>query len=256
MIEEWSTEEARRRWDLHAPELTAGYTSQGDIHREVLLNPALLSLLGAVDGKRVLDAGCGEGYLSRMLAQRGASVVAADYSEKMLEIAGRRTPPGLAIEYVHANFERLEFLQAGTFDVVVANMVLQDLAGYQAAIREAHRVLTPPGAFVFSILHPCFSTPGSGWVTNETGDRLHWKVDAYFDEIAVDLGWPRGAGEGILHFHRTLTSYHRAIREAGFVVEALLEPKPSDAMLAKHPEFREDLRMCHFLVLRATKESG
>jgi 2-polyprenyl-3-methyl-5-hydroxy-6-metoxy-1,4-benzoquinol methylase len=253
MSDEWTAEESARRWDSHAAGLTSRYTAQGDVHREVLLNPALLALLGAVGGKRMLDAGCGEGYLSRMLARAGASVVAVDYSRKMIEIAGVKTPADLVIDYRHANCEDLAFLDDGSVDVVVSNMVLQDLPAYEAAINEAYRVLVPGGVFIFSILHPCFSTPGSGWVKNDDGRNLHWSVDGYFDEAAIDLEWPRGAQDGILYFHRTLTSYFEAVRRAGFAVDALVEPKPSEEMLAKYPEFGDDLRMCHFMVLKAIK---
>ncbi|UCH36162.1 MAG: class I SAM-dependent methyltransferase [Armatimonadota bacterium] len=252
---DWSTDEAARRWDLHAEALTAGYTAEGDVHRAVLLNPTLLELLGPVQGKRILDAGCGEGYLSRMLASAGARVVGVDYSGKMIEIARSRTPGDLAIEYVHGNCENLEFIASGGFDIVVSNMVLQDLADYRAAIAELHRVLAPGGALIFAILHPCFSTPGSGWVTDENERKLHWQVDGYFGEGVIELEWPRGAEQGLLYFRRTLTSYFEAVRNVGFVIDRLVEPKPSEEMLVKYPEFGDDLRMCHFLVLRAIKQA-
>ena len=250
---EWDTEEAIRRWDMHAAEVASRYGSQGDRHREVLLNPVLLELLGSVQGRRILDAGCGEGYLSRILAERGASVVAVDYSRHMLDIARERTPAGLAIDYVYGNCEDLGFLKGGSFDVVVANMVLQDLSDYEAVIREMHRVLVPGGAFIFTIAHPCFTAPECGWVRDDEGEKLHWKVDRYFEEVVSEQDYPRGAKDRLLHFHRTLTSYFRAVREAGFAVEALVEPRPSEEMLSRYPEFRDDLRMCHFLAFKARK---
>jgi len=253
MRRDWDTNEAARRWNLHAAEIASTYGADGDSLRQVVLNPALLGLLPPVKGKRVLDAGCGEGYLSRMLAQAGALVVAIDYSPKMLEIARARTAADVALEYRHGNFEKLSFLRAGSFDIVVSNVVLQDLAGYEAAIGEAHRVLRPGGVFVFAILHPCFSTPDRGWVTNDAGEKLHWKVDGYFDETVFELQWPAGAPDPILQYHRTLESYFGAVRRAGFMVDALAEPRPSEEMLVEHPEYRDDLRMCHFLVLRAVR---
>ena len=57
-------------------------TMSGDIHRVVLLNPTIFSLLGEVDGNHLLDAGCGEGYLSRLLVKKGARVTAVDFSQK------------------------------------------------------------------------------------------------------------------------------------------------------------------------------
>jgi len=50
------------------------FGDEGDFARQHLLNPVIFALLGPVDGKRVLDAGCGQGYLSRLLAKQGAIV--------------------------------------------------------------------------------------------------------------------------------------------------------------------------------------
>lgn len=246
-------EEAIKRWDMHAEELAAGYTSQGDPSREVLLNPALLDFLGSVKNKKILDAGCGEGYLSRILAGKGAEVVAVDYSQKMLEIARERTPRECAVEYYYGSCENLHFLESETFDTIVCNMVLQDLADYEKAIKEMYRLLVEGGSFIFSILHPCFSTAGSGWVRNEDGKKLYWKVDNYFDEVPFEQPWPPGVDKGVLLFHRTLTSYFRTIKKAGFILERLVEPKPSEEMIQKYPYFKDDLRMCHFLVFKVRK---
>ncbi|QYF83932.1 hypothetical protein KY492_06715 [Brevibacterium sp. PAMC21349] len=58
------TEEAIKRWDSFADTYSANHTEQGDLHKQVFLNPTLLSLMETVRNKNVLDAGCGEGYLS------------------------------------------------------------------------------------------------------------------------------------------------------------------------------------------------
>ncbi|MBN1170685.1 MAG: DUF1698 domain-containing protein [Micromonosporaceae bacterium] len=52
--------------------------ADGDLAKRHLVNPVLLRMLGEVSGRRILDAGCGNGYLSRMLARRGASVVGVE----------------------------------------------------------------------------------------------------------------------------------------------------------------------------------
>jgi 2-polyprenyl-3-methyl-5-hydroxy-6-metoxy-1,4-benzoquinol methylase len=93
------TEEAIKLWDQNAEIITANYSEQGDLHREVLLNPTLFKLVENVKQKNILDAGCGEGYLSRIFAKSGASVVAVDYSKNMLDIARKKTPKELNIKY-------------------------------------------------------------------------------------------------------------------------------------------------------------
>jgi 2-polyprenyl-3-methyl-5-hydroxy-6-metoxy-1,4-benzoquinol methylase len=134
--------EAVRRWDLHARQLAAYMDpKEGDPHPIVLLDPTLFQLLPDLNGKRVLDAGCGEGYLCRKLARLGARVAGVDYSGEMLAIAGERTDPGLGIRYLHGSCEQLDSLDAGSFDVVMSNMVLMDLPDHRAALQGFYRLL-------------------------------------------------------------------------------------------------------------------
>ncbi len=139
------SEESMKRWDRFADTYSAHHGEQGDLHKEVLLNPVLFSLMGSVTGKTVLDAGCGEGYLSRILASFGANVTAVDYSPRMIEIAKDRTPHDLEIKYKQGNCEDVSFLDGEAFDVIVSNMVIQDLADYESAFQEMYRLLKDGG---------------------------------------------------------------------------------------------------------------
>src|SRR5262249_44514220 len=78
---ELSEEDVARHWDANA-DLWADEVRRGrDLAREGFNNPAFLDFIGDPRGKRVLDAGCGEGYNSRILARQGASVSGIDISE-------------------------------------------------------------------------------------------------------------------------------------------------------------------------------
>ena len=175
-------------------------------------------------------------------------MVAIDYSERLLEFASERTPHDLQIEYRHANFEKLDLFGAESFDLVVSVAALNDIADYESAVREAYRVLVRGEAVLLALLHPCFSADG-GWVRDAEGRKRHWKVDNYFREIASEQRLSRDAARQPLYFHRTLTSYFRTLLSSGFQIEALVEPHPSQAALEKFPEYADDLRMSHYLVL-------
>ncbi|WP_088104203.1 class I SAM-dependent methyltransferase [Halalkalibacter urbisdiaboli] len=246
-----STEEAIKRWDSFADTYSKKHTEQGDLHKEVFLNPTLFSLMGNVENKKVLDAGCGEGYLSRILSKSCAVVTAVDYSPRMIEIAKSRTPKDLLIDYSQGNCEDLNTLEDKSFDLIVSNMVIQDLANYEKAFQEMYRLLEDGGYFIFSILHPCFVTPESGWEKTEDGRKLHWNVDKYFYEGAYEQRL--GDKEKMLLFHRTLTSYINTLIKIGFVLEGIVEPKPSIEMLQKYPSFEEDFRCADFIVFKLKK---
>ncbi|MDQ0297849.1 ubiquinone/menaquinone biosynthesis C-methylase UbiE [Salibacterium salarium] len=180
------TEEAIKRWDSFADTYSKKHTEQGDLHKEVFLNPTLFSLMGNIKNKKVLDAGCGEGYLSRMFTKSGANVTAVDYSPRMIEIAKERTSHDLLIDYKQGNCEELNTLEDKSFNLIVSNMVIQDLANYEKAFQEMYRLLADGGSFIFSILHPCFVTPECGWERTDNGEKLHWNVDKYFYEGAYE----------------------------------------------------------------------
>lgn len=251
MKENVGTEEAIKRWDSFADAYAANHTEQGDLHKEIFLNPTILSLIETINNKKVLDAGCGEGYLSRIFAKSEAAVTAVDYSTKMIEIAKRRTPKELVIDYRQGNCEDLNFLADNSFDLIISNMVIQDLANYEKAFQEMYRLLVDGGCFIFSILHPCFVTPESGWEKTKEGKKLHWNVDKYFYEGAYEQAL--GDKEKMLLFHRTLTSYINTLIKTGFILESIVEPKPSKEMLKKYPSFEEDLRCADFIVFKLKK---
>ena len=252
----FDSDEAIRRWDLHARQIVAYMDpEEGDPHRIVLLNPALFELLPDVNGKRVLDAGCGEGYLCRKLAKLGALVTGVDYSREQLAIAGERTRDraALGIRYLHGNCEHLDVLDDGSFDIVVSNMVLMDLSDHRAALEGFYRLLVGGGILVFSIAHPCFAAPVHGWVRNENGAKLYWMTDHYFEEGAYEQSVPADSEVGLILFHRTLSNYVRTLLQTGFVLLDVVEPKPAEEMLEPYPRFRDDLRMSHFIVFKVQK---
>ncbi|WP_419893071.1 class I SAM-dependent methyltransferase [Oceanobacillus kimchii] len=248
-----STEEAIMRWNKAADSFISNYDENGGVNRKVLLNPAIFELLGEVSGKVLLDAGCGEGYLSRILAQQGASITAVDYSERMLELAKERTTDN-SIKYEFGNIENMHFLPSQSFDKIVSNMVIQDLEKYELAIKEMYRLLKRDGTFVFSILHPCFITPNSGWIKDTKGQKLYWKVDRYFYEGVYDQNFPANSDDKVVYYHRTLMSYMKTFRNAGFTLNDIIEPKASSEDLLLYPKFKEDLNCPNFIVFQLSKK--
>lgn len=82
------TEKARKDWNRLAEPYQANCQEPGTgTYNKLVEIPAMLSLIGNVKGKKMLDAGCGHGYYSLLLAKKGPRVTGIDISEKMIELA-------------------------------------------------------------------------------------------------------------------------------------------------------------------------
>jgi 2-polyprenyl-3-methyl-5-hydroxy-6-metoxy-1,4-benzoquinol methylase len=159
----WTNDEAIRRWAAFPREVLDAMESDGDFSRRHLLNPALLRMLSDVRGQRILDAGCGHGYLSRMLAARGARVTGVEPAQALHDYATEKEAAApLGIRYVQADLCQLPSL-AGPFDAVVANMVLLDIPDWTGAMKACADALAPGGLVVLSVIHPCFEQLAPSW---------------------------------------------------------------------------------------------
>lgn len=92
--------------------------------------PRLLEALGDLPGRTALDAGCGEGYLARVLAARGATATGIDLSPQLIQLARANDPHG-AIPYCAADLSRPLPEYAGHFDRIGSYLVLNDVADHR-----------------------------------------------------------------------------------------------------------------------------
>ena len=106
------------------------------------LASGVLEWLDAQPGEYVLDLGCGDGQLTRRIADSGAHVLGVDASAEMVLAARER-----GVEAEHANAEQLPF-RDGTFDAVFSNAVLHWVRDHDRMMQQVHRVLKPGGRFV------------------------------------------------------------------------------------------------------------
>lgn len=138
-------------------------------------NPWVKEKLGA-SPCRVLDIGCGGGFLSNELALAGHSVVGMDQAQGALDVARAADATG-KVEYVLGDAHALRF-QDGAFDAVCAMDVLEHVEPWQSVVTEASRVLRPGGVFLFYTFNRNFlswllAVKGVGWVVRNTPKDLH-----------------------------------------------------------------------------------
>jgi ubiquinone/menaquinone biosynthesis C-methylase UbiE len=215
-------------------------------HNAYYERPATLSLLPSVRGKRVLDAGCGPGVYAQILVRRGAKVVGVDVSPKMLRLARERV--GDKVELHLADMTKpMKFLKSNSFDIVISSLVLSYIRNISKPFKEFYRVLKRRGVLVFSEGH-------------HFGDYMIFKkkrkAKNYFETELVGMNW---RGFGILvyipTYRRPLSALLNPLIKAGFILDRILEPLPTEEFKKADPEhYRKLMRMPSFICVRARKE--
>ena len=141
-------------------------------------------------GKRVLDVGCGPGWIAVMYAQAGAIVTAVDLTSTAVELTKRNIEQhGLTAVVREANAEELPF-DSNTFDLVVSSGVLHHTPDFKRAITECFRVLRPGGTAKLTfyrkgILHHRFVWPFTCLAMRLVGMR-HPGADRAIHSITVE----------------------------------------------------------------------
>jgi len=215
--------------------------------------PYILKLIQDVGGKRVLDAGCGGGFYSLWLSERGAKVLGIDSSEKMIHIArGKASRRMLKAKFMVGNVSDLK-IKDEVFDLVLSTLVLMDVKDLDGAISELVRVTRDGGDIVVSVQHPTLT---AGDWERESGRKLFRRIDNYFAERELEAVWKNEKEEPIhfKYYHRSLQAYIQPFLESGCVLTGLIEPYPHRMYRILNPtEYEDTKRIPHFIILKFRK---
>lgn len=177
---------------------------------------AELRLLGRMEGRRVLELGCGGGPNSVAMTKQGAKVISVDSSSEQLGHARRLGErEEVSLELHHGDLADLAFVRADTVDLVLSVYALGMVADLDRVFRQVHRVLRPDAPFVLSVPHPA-------WAATDRGDPP--KITRHYWDPSpiewIDAG-ERGADHPI-----TISGLFTSLSRANFLVDTVLEPEP------------------------------
>jgi SAM-dependent methyltransferase len=252
--------DTRTLWNANAPAWTELSRAGFDFYRDLVNTPAFFAMLPPVEGLCCLDLGCGEGHNTRLLAGRGARVVALDIAEFFIQAAAAADRHGVG--FILGDGAALP-LRPGCLDAVTAFMSLMDVAEPERTLREVSRALRPGGFVQFSVVHPATSTPVRRWVNDESGERQALAIGDYFYQGPLTETWSFGAAPSglrarhrpftITYARRTLAGWLTAVLAAGLIIEAVGEPYADETTAAAHPEVADTRIAPYFLIVRARK---
>lgn len=215
-------------------------------HNALCERPATLALLGEVAGLWVLDAGCGSGICSEIMAQRGATVHGVDVTPEMLDLARRRCA-GLAVELTLGDLTKpLHWLSDRSFDRVLCALALDYVEPLDRVFREFHRVTRPGGALVFSMSHPM-----RDWMDERTHGSRSYYAPNRFGMHWSGFGGPRPYVEC---YRRPLAAILNPLAAAGWSLESIVEPGPQEEMRTIAEKLYQELeRSPAFICVRARR---
>lgn len=203
--------------------------------------PAILSLLPSVSGKKVLDAGCAAGWYSKWLLDNGANVIAIDFSPSMIEMTKKRI--GEKADVIRADLnESLTFIKEKSIDIIVSSLTLHYIKDWDFVMAEFNRILKPLGSLIFSVHHPFM-------------DFTYFNRENYFLTEIIEDEWETNKGRVKVQFYRRpLSKIIAPVIDAGFTIEKIIEPMPTEKFKEFHPKVYEKLTQNpQFLFLRARK---
>lgn len=213
--------------------------------------PALFSMMPDLNGKRVLDLGCGFGEHCKRFVDCGAQkVVGIDISEKMLEVArAENTDP--KITYINMPMEELAQLQE-QFDVVISSLAFHYVEDFEGVVKNIYALLEENGVFIFSQENPLNTchTGGNRWTRDEKGNKLYMNLANYGVEGERESVW---FVDNVKKYHRTFSTIANTLIDAGFIIEKMIEPLPTEELLEKYPDYEDLFHKPDFLLIRAKK---
>lgn len=196
----------RESWTTNASLWTQAVRDGAIESRRLVTDQAIFDAIAARKPRRVLDLGCGEGWLVRALIKRGLQAVGVDGSAALIaqaEGAGEGT-------YVCATYDALAATptHAGAgFDLIAANFaLLDDQAG--PLLRALRGIMRADGALIIQTLHPLSAGP-----PYEDG----WRTETF--EAFTDASW-----QAMPWYFRTLGSWVSLLHDSGFTLSRLSEP--------------------------------
>jgi 2-polyprenyl-3-methyl-5-hydroxy-6-metoxy-1,4-benzoquinol methylase len=198
-------------WDEFAGEYARDLVRRGPlVTDDGSMASRLLDLLGDLDGKTVLDAGCGPGVFTRVLAERGAQVTGIDLSPRLIEMAREQDPDG-TIDYRVGDLSEPHPDLEGRFDLIGSYLVLNDVARYREFAATLASLLKPGGRIALA-----FNNPYSSVVREHITDYFAPNTMGTYHGM-----WQQGIKAR--YYHRTLEQYLDAFLDAGLILAKLVD---------------------------------
>jgi ubiquinone/menaquinone biosynthesis C-methylase UbiE len=189
-----------------------------------------------LQGKKLLDLGCGPGIHAKEYCARGAEVIGVDISEEMIKIAKEQAPKAT---FLKADLLKIPFPN-NHFDIITSSYVLDHIEDLNYAATEILRVLKDNGEFIFTIPHPIINM----FRDEKEGKYIpsHYYFDTHFKYFNIGE-----TGKIFKSYPRTLEDLFRPFLSSGMILVDFKENKPNTSWREEYENFDENLLRVPFL---------
>lgn len=221
-------------------------------YNDLLEQPAMAKLLPDLNGKTVLDLGCGYGHNCLDFVNKGATKVkGVDISQKMLSVAKTESAHE-KIEYLNMSMTDISKLSE-KFDLIYSSLAFHYVEDFEAFARDMYSCLNIGGQLLFSQEHPIITATVDGnghFNKDENGNRVSYTFSNYNEQGERRIHW---YVDGVVKYHRTLSGIINALAKAGFIIEEVCEPVPEEWAVRKLPTIVKEYIKPNFLIVKARK---
>lgn len=212
----------KTQWEGAVDIYNDGMGTDGDKLNSQVIYPALTKLLGSLEGKKILDSGCGSGYFTAKIAAHAREVIGTDFSEKFITLCKHKyiTVSNMTFEQQDVT-EKMPFGN-GTFDTIISKMVLQYVADLTIFAAESFRVLRTNGRLVIAVDHPFHAQFYFAQKLAGAGTTKYKKLSHYFDR-GEQLKRSLWGKADLTWYPKTVADYITPFLAVGFTLHAIEE---------------------------------
>ncbi|TYS67714.1 class I SAM-dependent methyltransferase [Sutcliffiella horikoshii] len=239
------------------PNFFKNYTAlrESGINANVFIEqPAIKSLIPCLEGKSVLDLGCGDGHFSKFCIENGAkNVIGVDISKNMIERAKK------LYQDDNLNFMCLPMedmvLTNQRFDLIISSLSIHYIEDYSAMIQKINKLLKSNGKFIFSTEHPIATArKGSNHWIKTDNNKSHWALDNYQEEGIRVHNW--FVEDRVVIYHRTVATLINTLIEHGLSIDKIIEPQATLEGIKKMPDLINESRSPSFIIIQSKKTNN
>ncbi|MBI2038077.1 MAG: methyltransferase domain-containing protein [Candidatus Magasanikbacteria bacterium] len=190
-----------------------------DSFQSRVILPNITRLMNLEKSQTALDLACGQGFFSRIFAEKADKVIASDISPELIKLAQKHSVKN--IEYHVAPADNLNFCSNQSVDTIVIILALQNIKNVDGVLKECKRVLKEKGSVCLVLNHPAFRVPKmSSWGWDEEEKVQYRRMDMYLSESQSEIDMHPGQkkSEKTVSFHRSLQWYFKMFSKHGFGV--------------------------------------